>query len=295
MTSLRYLPLALIVVPISQELYASTQEPIVALAENYSSSKDISNYWVSEKLDGVRALWTGSELLTRTGNSIHAPDWFVSALPDVPLDGELWAGRGNFHRVTSTVLDDIPDDEAWKNIRFMVFDMPGENIPFLQRYQAAKLIIEELDVNAVELVEHKSLVSSHELSLLLNNVEEQGGEGLMLRNIYSFYRVGRSDDLLKVKTSQDGEALIVGYSPGKGKYRGQLGSLIVVNKEGSTFRIGSGLTDEERKNPPMVGSVVSYRYNGYTSGGLPRFARFMRVRPDMNASEFQHANQTGLQ
>ncbi len=209
MTSFRYLPLALVVAPLAAELHAATQTPVVPLAESYEPSQEISNYWVSEKLDGVRALWTGSELVTRTGNPIKAPDWFTAILPSVALDGELWAGRGNFHLVTSTVLDRIPDDKAWKEIRFMVFDMPAENIPFMQRYQAAQLLIDEIDNNAIELVEHKPVVSKKALSLQLGAVEQQGGEGLMLRNIYSFYRVGRTDDLLKMKAYQDADAWLL--------------------------------------------------------------------------------------
>lgn len=97
--------------------------PPVSLAETYQDGIDVSEYWYSEKLDGIRAYWTGQHLVTRNGNRIYAPEWFTESLPNYPLDGELWAGRGNFHIVQQTVLDKTPIDSAWREIDFMVFDM----------------------------------------------------------------------------------------------------------------------------------------------------------------------------
>lgn len=100
----------------------------------------------------------------------------------------------------------------------------------------------------------------------------------MLHQQNALYKTGRSSDLLKLKTYQDTEAEVIGYRPGKGKYQGMVGALIVKTPQGKTFAIGSGLTDALRQTPPEIGSVVTYRYNGYTRHGLPRFARFLRVR-----------------
>jgi DNA ligase-1 len=112
----------------------------------------------------------------------------------------------------------------------------------------------------------------------LSRVLKRGGEGLMLRNIKQPYQVGRHDSLLKVKPYFDAEAVVIGYSPGKGKYQGLVGSLIVETSQGIQFKVGSGLTDKLRKNPPLIGSVITYAYSGFTKKGLPRFPRFIRVR-----------------
>ncbi|CAM5225563.1 ATP-dependent DNA ligase [Alishewanella longhuensis] len=100
----------------------------------------------------------------------------------------------------------------------------------------------------------------------------------MLHHQDARYKTGRSADLLKLKSYQDTEAIVIGYRPGKGKYQGRVGALIVRTPEGKEFAIGSGLTDVLRQTPPEIGTVITYRYNGYTNNGIPRFARFLRVR-----------------
>ncbi len=97
----------------------------------------------------------------------------------------------------------------------------------------------------------------------------------------SLYRGERNNDLLKVKPYDDAEARVVGHVPGKGRHGGRLGALLVETPEGKRFKLGTGLTDAERENPPPVGSWVTYRYNGVNPSGLPRFARFMRIRDDV--------------
>ena len=100
----------------------------------------------------------------------------------------------------------------------------------------------------------------------------------MLHRRSARYRAGRSDDLMKYKPHEDAEAQVIAHLPGKGKYAGMLGALQVRMPDGRRFRLGTGFTDAQRAAPPPVGVWVTYRYNGYTASGLPRFARFMRIR-----------------
>jgi DNA ligase-1 len=118
------------------------------------------------------------------------------------------------------------------------------------------------------------------LRVALREVVDVGGEGLMLHRGSSQYRAGRSDDLLKLKPSTDAEAVVVGYLPGKGKYAGMLGALVVQRADGVQFGLGSGLTDHQRSNPPPLGTRITYTYQGVTARGVPRFARLLRVRDD---------------
>ncbi|WP_443088740.1 DNA ligase [Vibrio sp. SCSIO 43137] len=258
---------------------ASTLEQSLILAEEYSEDQHLKGYWYSEKLDGIRALWTGKELLTRKGNKIVAPDWFYKALPGIPLEGELWAGRGNFYKVQQTVLTSQPSDVAWKDIRFMLFDIPGSKKTYRQRYQRLLDLEVVAKANFVKVIRQYAIESQHQLSHLFNETDKNGAEGLMLRNPDSVYRQGRSNDLIKLKKHQDAEAMVVGYRAGKGKYTGMTGSLLVRQKNGKQFYIGSGLSEQLRKHPPAIGEVITFRFNGMTSKGLPRFARFIRVVP----------------
>ncbi len=98
--------------------------PPLLLAESWDGVSDPTGWWLSEKLDGVRAYWDGKQFLSRLGNLFHAPDWFVAGLPGVPLDGELWLGRKQFQRAVSIVRRQ-DRCELWKEIRFVVFDAPA--------------------------------------------------------------------------------------------------------------------------------------------------------------------------
>jgi DNA ligase 1 len=260
---------------------ATAEPPPLLLANDYEQTEvDLSRYWVSEKYDGVRAYWDGGQLLTRAGNTIHAPEWFTRGWPDTPLDGELWAGRGQFEQVTATVRDLDPDDTAWRQIQFMVFDMPAHGGTFNERLTTLRSVLESLDIDWMRAVLQSRVASEAVLDQQLEAIAAAGGEGLMLHREDSLYRAERSDDLLKLKPYQDADARVVAHLPGQGKYVGMLGALLVRGADGTQFRIGTGFTDEQRRQPPPVGSWVTYSYHNLTGRGIPRFARFLRVRPD---------------
>ncbi|MCK8063645.1 MULTISPECIES: DNA ligase [Vibrio] len=271
--------IALAVMTASSQLQADTSlTPPVSLAQSYQDGIDVSEYWYSEKLDGIRAYWTGQHLVTRNGNRIYAPDWFIDSLPDYPLDGELWAGRGNFHLVQQTVLDKTPVESAWRNIDFMIFDMPYSAGDYRKRYYNIKDLVLEVDQPHIKYVEHRAIQNEAHLFAQLDKISISDGEGVMLRKVSSRYQAGRGSDLLKLKRYADDEALVVGYKPGSGRLLGMMGAMLVRLPDGTEFYIGSGFTDEVRRQPPKIGSTVTFRYNGFTHTGKPRFARFLRER-----------------
>ena len=251
--------------------------PPLMLANVYHPGIALADYWVSEKLDGVRGYWDGKQLLTRGGQRINAPPWFTAGWPKVALDGELWAGRGQFNHAVSTVRRETPVDTAWRRMRFMVFDLPAHPGTFDQRLPVLQSTLPKLAVPWVQPVEQVKLGDDAALQGLLQRTVRQGGEGLMLHRGVSLYRAQRSDDLLKVKTHEDAEAKVIGHLPGKGKYQGMLGALLVETPDGLRFKLGSGFSDAQRRQPPALGSVVTYRFRGLNESGIPRFASFMRI------------------
>jgi DNA ligase-1 len=253
--------------------------PPLALANDYEDVEiDVSRYWVSEKYDGVRAYWDGTQLLTRAGNVIHAPAWFIAGWPATPLDGELWAGRGRFETVTATVRDFDPNDEAWHSIRFMVFDLPAHAGPFDARLALLESLLSGAAIDWLEAAPQWRAVNAAQVERRLQEITSAGGEGLMLHRADSLYRAERTDDLLKFKPYQDAEARVIAHLPGKGKYIGMMGALLVQSAHGIQFRIGTGFTDEVRRHPPPLGSWVTYSYQHVTARGIPRFARYLRMR-----------------
>lgn len=254
--------------------------PALMLANVYRPGVPLRDYWLSEKYDGLRGFWDGQRLLTRGGEVIAAPAWFTAGWPAVPMDGELWSGRGRFEETLSTVRRQTPNDEAWRRVRFMVFDLPTHPGRFTERIHACVKLVQQLNQAWVQAVPQERVASHTELMARLDRLVKAGGEGLMLHRGDSFYRAERNDDLLKVKTHEDAEARVLQHLPGKGRHTGRMGALLVETPEGVRFRLGTGFTDAQRDLPPAVGEWVTYRFRGVNESGVPRFASFVRLRTD---------------
>jgi DNA ligase-1 len=254
--------------------------PALMLAGAYRPGVALDTYWLSEKYDGLRAYWDGQQLRTRGGDVVVAPAWFTAGWPVEPMDGELWAGRGRFEEALSTVRQQLPNEEAWRRIRFMVFDLPAHPGPFTDRITAYHGLVSRLDQPWVRAVPQERVPNHAVLMARLDRMVKDGGEGLMLHRGDAPYRAVRSDDLLKVKTHEDAEARVISHLPGQGRHTGRLGALQVETPTGVRFRLGTGFTDAQRERPPAVGEWVTYRFRGINASGVPRFASFVRVRPD---------------
>ena len=256
---------------------ANNGAPALLLANVYGGQIDPTQYLVSEKFDGVRALWDGKTLRFRSGRVVAAPAWFTSHLPAQALDGELWLGRGQFDKLSGIVRKDVPVDDEWKQVKYMVFELPGAAGTFAERALAIKALAQRTAWPALQAVEQARVTDRKALQRRLSETVAQGGEGLMLHLASAPYVTGRSDVLLKLKPYLDAEAKVVGSRAGKGKYAGQMGALQVETPQGRRFYIGTGFSDELRRNPPAVGSSITYRYRDLTTTGLPRFASFLRM------------------
>jgi DNA ligase 1 len=256
----------------------ATPPPLMQARDAAFGAVDPTGFLVSEKLDGVRAHWDGARLRFRGGGLVAAPTWFTAALPPQPLDGELWAGRGGFEQASGTVRRTVPDDAAWRHLRYALFDLPGDPRPFLARAQALASVASQVQRPFVEAVPQETLPDAAALARRLHEVLRGGGEGLMLHRAAALWQHGRSADLLKLKPQADAEAVVLGHLPGRGRHEGRMGALRVQLPDGREFRLGTGFTDAEREAPPPVGTRVSFRYQGLTDDGLPRFARYWRVR-----------------
>ncbi len=266
-------------VPAALPAVAATP-PRVMLPTRFHAGLDVAAFWVSEKLDGVRGRWDGRRLLTRGGEPIDAPAWFTAGWPRQPLDGELWIGRGRFEEVSALVRSLEADDAAWRQVRFMVYDLPDDPGRFGERVARMRATLGGAGVPWLRAVPQFRVADRAALDARLRAVVAARGEGLVLHHDAAHYRAGRSEDLVKYKPHDDAEARVVGYSPGRGKYAGLLGALIVERADGLRFRIGTGFSDAERAHPPARGSWITYRFDGVTDHGTPRFARFLRVRHD---------------
>ncbi len=259
---------------------AEAAAPPLLLAHVWDNETALAGWWMSEKLDGVRAYWDGQRFLSRLGNQYYAPSWFTAGLPNFPLDGELWLARKAFQRTVSVVRRQDQSD-AWKEIRFLVFDAPGHGGSFEDRVGHYHAFIASNKPAYAQALAHVPCTGVDHLRAELARVEALGGEGLMLRRPGSAYEVGRSHSLLKVKSFFDSEARVIGHQDGAGRHRGRLGALLVELQDGTRFAVGSGLTDAERGDPPPLGSIITFRYQELSDGGVPRFPTYVGVRHDV--------------
>lgn len=290
---------------------AKTQDPLeskVLLLMDYHKARpsNVQEFVMSEKLDGVRALWNGKQLLTRNGRVIKAPACFTKHFPPFALDGELWIGRGEFEKALTLVqkdcthcpcsgdreaLDSSRGDSSWGRARYYVFDVPDctlESSPkahctLFERLRVLESYLASAPTMPISLIKHEPISSEKQLFKRLQELSEQGAEGLVLRKVTAPYERTRSPNALKLKTYSDAECKVVAHNAGKGKYAGKLGSLtceqIAENgtKRTLRFKIGSGFSDTERQSPPPLGSIITYKFYGTTKNGFPRFAVFHRI------------------
>lgn len=255
--------------------------PQLLLAETWDEEINPAGWWLSEKLDGVRAYWDGTGFYSRNGNRFAAPEWFTRGLPNTPLDGELWIGRKQFQRTVSIVRRGDAS-ELWNEVRYLIFDAPTLAQPFEQRIQAVSERIQANQPKNAQVLAQTICVSREHLNDVLTRIEALGGEGLMLRRPGSLYVPRRSDTLLKVKSFLDCEATVIAHEPGKGRHKGRLGALTVELTDGTRCQVGTGFTDSQRNQPPSIGAVIRLKYQELTDGGVPRFPAFAGLRTDIS-------------
>jgi DNA ligase-1 len=247
------------------------------LPDKHRSTPAETQWWVSEKLDGLRAVWNGTTFMSRAGNAFYAPPAFTKDFPQtLVLDGELFCGRGAFDKASGLVRSYGGTYEQWNgHVTFEIFDAPLLKKPFEERMEHLKPLVATM--KHANLVAQEMLRDEGHLDEKLASVEAQGGEGLMLRLKGSAYDFKRSNSLLKVKSMQDAEAGVIGHEEGKGRNSGKCGALVCKLPTGKQFKVGSGLTDVDRANPPAIGSTITFGYFELTKGGVPRFPSFKRV------------------
>ena len=248
------------------------QKPKLLLLKVYKD-QNISGWVMSEKLDGIRAYWNGKKLLTRSGKIIHAPKWFTKDFPPFEIDGELWSKRGDFENISSIVRDKIPT-EKWKEITYNIFEVPNQKGNLFERLSKVKPYQNRI----IKIIPQIKIKDKKELKQFLIKIEKNGGEGVVVRDPNAPYIAKRTSKALKVKSFKDKECKVLSYNIGHGKYKGLMGSINCIMDNNISFKIGSGFNLEERKNPPPIGSIITFKYKEITKYGKPRFPIFLRVR-----------------
>ena len=272
---IRPLALLLLLLP----MIALASPPDLQKATRYTGTEEIDGWFISEKLDGIRGIWTGERLITRKGSTIHTPPWFTQDFPPFELDGELWRKRDDFNFIQRTVMDKTPS-KGWREISYNIFEVPNAPGDFPTRLAKASAWFAAHPQSPARIIPQIPCTDRAHLQRTMDEVTAAGGEGLIVKDPSLAYHSGRTPHVLKVKNATDMEGVVRGINGGKGKYTGMMGSLRLELKNGVIFNLGTGFTDAQRESPPEPGSVVTFTHHGFTQTGKPRFAAFLRVRKD---------------
>jgi len=259
----------LVFIFIVSSLFAS--KPELFLLNKYNKNMDVKSWYMSEKLDGVRAYWDGKKLISRSGKIFATPIFFTKNFPSTKLDGELWSKREDFSNIVSIVNKKKAHD-GWDNLTYNIFEVPNSDGNLTQRLKTVKT------GKYIKLIKQMKVENKKHLDQFLKDIQNKGGEGIVVRDGSLPYHTGRDNSSLKVKSYIDSECEVVGYNKGHGKYDGIVGSLSCRMKNMQVIKIGSGLTENQRATPPSIGTIITFKYYGLTSKGNPRFPIFLRVR-----------------
>ena len=244
-------------------------------AKIYDKSKhNISNWYMSEKLDGIRAYWNGKELLSKNGNKIYAPKWFTKDFPPFELDGELWTKRDDFESIQNIVLDTNPSSK-WEEITYNIFEVPNEKGNFDKRLEKIKFWLDKNPNKIIKIIPQLICKNETDLNIYLKELVNKKAEGIILKNPNLEYFTGRSENILKVKKFYDDEGLVIGLNYSN---NGEFKSLQLKLNNGIIFNLGGGFSDIQRKNPPQIGDIVTFKYYDLTKNNKPKFASFLRIR-----------------
>ena len=232
--------------------------------------QNVGGWLASEKLDGVRAYWDGRNLLSRNGKIIAAPGGWSTYFPPFALDGELYTARGEFEKIQSTVMDKTPNVTAWSEIKFYVFDVPEANGGLLERLsELEKFILQNPQAGQnLKIIKQVKVKDNAEFEAFAEAVIAKGGEGAVVREPNAPYERKRSKNAGLMGSVTCKSIGVAGSNPDE-----QIAS-------GVKFKVGSGFSDEDRANPPKIGSIITYKYQNLTAKGVPRFPVFLRVRED---------------
>jgi len=291
-----------------------TKLPVITDLYKTKVVSNIKDYWLTEKYDGYRTLCVNKKLYTRNGNQIYCPDWFTQLLPDdINLDGELFAGYGNWN-LCGSFRRKTPDESVWKmeNVIYIVFDIidTKTDTPYHIRYKTLLNYVmktrhtTKLDLIGIRttppirIVSYTTATSINNIQTVFNQIVTKGGEGVVLRDPLSKYVTQSKGNIFRIKKLYMKEGIVVDYKISNSqKYKGLLSSFMVVPiadeddfehniKKGQLlkqqmFSVSSGITEHIRKTYKdtfPIGTIIQYKCNDYTSTGKPRHPAFIRKR-----------------
>lgn len=253
------------------------------------------------KLDGIRCiailkdgkctLWSRTrKLFTGVPHVAREIEKLFADQGDMVLDGELYNHefKKDFEKIVSFVRQEEPAD-GHEVVQYHIYDIVNDS-PFGDRHEFLfnlfnKVVYKDGNLNEIlRLVVTTTIFDESSVEGFFNYTVEKGYEGVMLRNLSSFYVNKRSYGLQKVKEFDDAEFRIVGIEEGRGKLQGHVGSFICVTQDGKEFLAKmrgetSRLKELFENHSLWNGKLLTVQYQGLTGKEkVPRFPVGVAIR-----------------
>lgn len=272
---------------------------------------------VQPKLDGVRVLVFvdpikgTAKFLSRSGKEFTSFDdlaepsvalarrLYGPSFPDggIVLDGEV---------VTSDFLSTVSEvrrkNKTSENAVLHVFDAVPESlyrgyshhlVSQVTRHEILQAGVSQIDTDRIRMIHNSFAHSTEEVYEAYERVRDQGGEGVIVKDMSAPYECRRTYSWMKIKDCQSVDVPIVDVERGTGKYADCAGA-VVIEFEGVRVSIGSGLTDALRQDlwnlhqtspDEVLGRIVEVEYHEETAYGSLRHPRFVRFRDSLTGDK----------
>lgn len=261
-------------------LYA--QSPQLFLLKTYKDDFNTTGWVMSEKYDGVRAFWDGQKLISRSGKLFTPPPSFTKDFPSFALDGEIWSKRGDFENIVS-IVNTKNSKDRWDALKFMVFELPAQDGNLFERLEVLQRYLTRHTATKIRLIRQHKILKKEDVKVYFDARIKDGAEGIVIRNPFVEYYSGRTKYAFKYKPFIDAECKVKEILKGRGKFSSVMGA-VKCDFDGQMITIGSGFDYEDRKAPPKIGTVISFKYYGLTALGNPKYPVYLRTRDDAKLS-----------
>ncbi|KAM3132948.1 hypothetical protein pb186bvf_014944 [Paramecium bursaria] len=240
----------------------------------WDDQQDPTGYYMSEKIDGVRIMWTGCEMMTKTNHSVDFPTYFVEGWPTTYLDGMLWIGRNCFSQLTNSLRKRQADPAQWRNIKFIVFDAPMLNQPYHQRYKLVKKVLEKIKNTNLVFMPQVFCQGWDHLNIEMQYIQELQSRGIILRDPNSIYEPKKSQKFFKIRSYMEDQATVTGVpDETKSPNNPNFGEIYAKNQDGVQFKIDM----TGKKKILNIGDVIIYQFYGKNHSNRPRFPSFVKL------------------
>jgi len=241
--------------------------------KEWKNEDDPTGWYMCERKCGIRCYWTGTEFLSSKGTQYSPPKTFTAELPNIYLDGILYSEKETF----GSVKNGLKNPNFWTNLKFVIYDAPQINKPFMQRIETLKKKCHKINSSFIEVINYKKCHSQAHFLEELDACKEAGGEGFYLKKADVLYNDSKACFEARVMHQQIGE--IIDDSGIEISGRSLKGSLKIKSQDGEQFciSVNQKRTKNLNKDAFQKGTQVRYEFCGMVTANKAKKPFFISL------------------